>query len=66
MWQRCKAFVGSLAEEIGLSLGCVLAVVGLWPWVAWGALLVPACVLIWLTLPTRGPWVSDGSRKTRT
>lgn len=43
------------------ALGAITA--GLWPVIGQAALVVPGAVLVWLTLPTRLPFVNRPARR---
>lgn len=56
-------------DELVLVLALTLTTGGLWTWLAWGALVVPGVVLLWLVLPPRAPFVvpdrAEAATRTR-
>ena len=59
------AWLGGYLEEFAIAAALILLAVGFW--MAWrpGAFIIPALVILWLTIPSRGPFVDRHAPNVR-
>lgn len=52
-------------DEVLFVVALLLLAAGLWSLVGWPALIAPGAILLWVTLPTRRPFVDRPARPAR-
>lgn len=60
-----RKWLEAYAEELGIALGLCFVAVGLW-YLLWpAALIVTGLVILWVTLPTRAPFIERPKAEER-